>query len=806
MFKFDLEDYAKNFCDWPSKPRAEFLGYKFVENSDGTVSIYDANNVQTGFSNIETCCEKSGYEFDIENRKCLWKNIDCELDDFKLIINPNGNSSVLFDVDENENCCLDVSFDYKFKFDCHILEEAINGVSTEVEVYTEEINKLEDTLEQIDIQITLINGRIEPLSNVPYVIECTKEILIPTGTIFRPISWSAWSIDSINWSNIYDKTPDSGWNDNLPPSSFGLLYNNTVTKKLCLTNAGLSVWFEILGYNDYFTWVNSDGIDTSVYNCKDFELLEERGLNSSEPLYSDNCEYSLYDKSRANTEISQLEEELKTLNETKIKITQQIETLRGETETININSTCNSVIEFFENLKVSFTLEKLNTETNRLETVYEEDIFNIGEGNFWDYIKNASGSTGIIISGSTGVMPTLNQGNYSPLLPLNSSNNFNTTSFSDCLQFRSQIVGEVDNIIPSDERESLYSDRVRLNDALSDWWQSCWLSYTNKICDVDLIESLKGEKINMSIKIANACSDFSVLLDRIKMTKSCTKVDNVETFISEPPKFELTRVIDNKKSWIANRSRDDRFYDLKYRPAEYKTNHHRLVINTKEVDLSLSPARAVEQDVWCYMQDNNILNCSGATTGVTCGDNCIDLSGKLTTDLVEIDSVEEFTNVISSELIDVKNRQTISSYGTVRMLYDRYNFNSLDFSLNKSSQYDYLDMDNFGQSVGNYWVDLIEQVVPATSIWDSTYVYRNMVFDEQKYKYKHNNFYYKDESNKYPLDNLANDSNVEVIVSELFIDSSGNTTSSLPITYNGVWNMQWTCGPEFLGSVTTPTT
>jgi hypothetical protein len=121
---------------------------------------------------------------------------------------------------------------------------------------------------------------------------------------------------------------------------------------------------------------------------------------------------------------------------------------------------------------------------------------------------------------------------------------------------------------------------------------------------------------------------------------------------------------------------------------------------------------------------------------IKCGDDCIDLSGKLTTDLVQVDSVEEFTNVISSELIDVKNRQTISSYATLRMLYDRYNFNSLDFSSYKSSQYDYFDMDNFGQAVGNYWIDLIEQVVPATTIWDSTYVYRNTVFDEQKFEYK----------------------------------------------------------------------
>ena len=739
MFKFDLEDYASSFCNWSTKKGAEDLGYKFKENPDGTVSIFNANNLQTGFSTIETCCEKSGYEFDIENRKCLWKSTECELDDFKLIINPKGNTSALFDVDENETCCLDVSFDYKFKFDCDVLEEAINGTSTEVQINTKKIIALETEITEIDIEISNIKERITSLSDVPFVIECTENNFIEYGTVFTPYTWGSWVKRPTNWADFYNKTPKSSWTDNIPPSSYSWAipyYNNTTTKKYCLTETGLSEWEQILG-NDYQTWFNSDGTNTTIYNCEDVSNLEVVASNASEPLYSDNCNYTIYDKAKANKIIAELEVRLKKLTYLKKKITEEISFLESQTQTIFLGGTCNSVIEFFENLNVSFTLERLNTSNNRLETVYEESIFNIGESNFWDYINNASGSTGIIISGSTGVMPTLNQGNYSPLPPFATSGEFNTTKFSDCLQFRKQIIEEVYSVIPADEKERIKSiGRKAYNDALSDWWQSCWLSYSSKICDTKLIESLKGEKVNMSIKISNACADFSVLLDRVKMTKSCTKIDNVETFISEPPKFELKRIIDNKKSWIANRSRDDRFYDLKYRPAEYNTNHHRLVINTKEVDLSLSPARAVEQDVWCYMQDNNILNCSGATTGVTCGDNCIDLSGKLTTDLVEIDSVEEFTNVISSELIDVKNRQTISSYATLRMLYDRYNFNSLDFSSYKSSQYDYFDMDNFGQSVGNYWIDLIEQVVPATTIWDSTYVYRNTVFDEQKFEYK----------------------------------------------------------------------
>ena len=91
-------------------------------------------------------------------------------------------------------------------------------------------------------------------------------------------------------------------------------------------------------------------------------------------------------------------------------------------------------------------------------------------------------------------------------------------------------------------------------------------------------------------------------------------------------------------------------------------------------------------------------------------------------------------------------------------------------------------MDNFGLNVNNYWVDLIEQVVPATTIWESTYEYRNTVFDTQKYKYRHNNIYWgRDPSGQFPFSAVSSDNSVSVIVEELPpVDI--NETKPLPIT------------------------
>ena len=143
------------------------------------------------------------------------------------------------------------------------------------------------------------------------------------------------------------------------------------------------------------------------------------------------------------------------------------------------------------------------------------------------------------------------------------------------------------------------------------------------------------------------------------------------------------------------------------------------------------------------------------------------------------------------------------------MLYDRYNLHSLDYCNVDSSRFDYFDMDNFGNSVGDYWIDLIEQVVPATTIWGSTYTYRNTIFDQQKYKYRQNNLYFcNDPSVNFPFSAISKDSSVSVETFNITLTeiNTGNTitTVSKELTTrncDGVWIMQSTCNPEFLGTV-----
>ena len=133
-------------------------------------------------------------------------------------------------------------------------------------------------------------------------------------------------------------------------------------------------------------------------------------------------------------------------------------------------------------------------------------------------------------------------------------------------------------------------------------------------------------------------------------------------------------------------------------------------------------------------------------TNTECGDcKAVNLDTFLTTDLPNINNVDEFRKAINSELIDVKNRQSLSSYPTLRLLYERYlgNCTNCDKTLNK---FTYETMDTFINLIGKNWVDLVEQFVPATSIWGATDVYRNTVFHQQKYKYRRSNLEFKIQS------------------------------------------------------------
>jgi hypothetical protein len=335
----------------------------------------------------------------------------------------------------------------------------------------------------------------------------------------------------------------------------------------------------------------------------------------------------------------------------------------------------------------------------------------------------------------------------------------------------------------------------------------------------------------------------------------CTVVDTQKIEITQSPGFELSRVQDNKKSWLSKDTPTNREFLITksngtspIRQTDYDVNDERLVINTKEIDLNINIAGAIENDVWCYMVDNPCLltgttNCDpcapicgnksfqddecfnfqdgfiyefqdgvlvDSETGgqQCCGDNKIDFSNLLTSPLSAVTTIQGFENLLVSELIDVKNRKTISSYPTLRALYDRY-MNSPSYCATNSSRFDYNTMDIFSNLVGGYWVDIIEQVIPATTIWGSIKIYSNTIFDEQKFRYRQystlictNPFYGFNLPS--PINGTSGMTQGIQIQTEIIkLPSKEVYTKEKPNrACNLIHNVQMNSGSEFIGSVT----
>lgn len=409
----------------------------------------------------------------------------------------------------------------------------------------------------------------------------------------------------------------------------------------------------------------------------------------------------------------------------------------------NIPSTNPSAdaISNLENLQIYLALE-VEGLNNTYSLVYEESIFNIGKGNLLKFILNDSPNTGILISGTTAGGILQSPFNGSDVVISENSCNVYRDSFINEL-YLSQYKGNYPDPTTPDEQ-------LALNTKMNNWYNSSWLYY-NKILDDTILSQIKNKKIKISLRIENCCLDLCILTDNLNLTKTCESLHNQEIIISESPKFEIERVMDNRKSWVSYTETSNREHNLQFRETQYSIDDYRLTINTKEIDLKIDGANAIEEDVLCVI--DYLITGSTGTTINNCisgpnisGCTTVDLDKFLTTDLPNINNVDEFRKAVNSELIDVKNRQTLNSYPTLRLLYERYlgNCGYYDKPFHK---FTYDTMNTFIDLIGKHWVDLAEQFVPATTIWGATDVYRNTVFHQQKHKYRKSNLEFKRFSN-----------------------------------------------------------
>jgi hypothetical protein len=754
----------------------DYNGDIIEDPKTGIVSVYLPSVSNAPITLSKVCCEAldPNYFFDIENQKCRFAPLDnsCSLSDpFKLVLNPIGNAGTLFYVEPNDTCTLNIDLDYLFKIKCDTLATILKGGGRSVGIKggVETIsNPLQTQLEEQIAKCNEITIRINKLSddlkNLSHSIYCENIPVLPTVTHVGPTKVKSFS------KTAFGRTA---------PFGFDLQDSVVAGQNYCLTEpAGLDAWHNLLGDTNYTLFLQGN---INSFTCKDVQTLFAQNTvivnnnlfnNTQQPVYMVACDTPFGTKSNVIAQINELSQVQKKCQETIKSLQSEIPTIGLVPETQVQTAGCKTPLEMFETFDVSLTLD-IVTSANTLQTIATMPLLPaIGVGNLYDYLTTNINSGFYVCGDSTdGCTPvSLNLAGVPQ------------TNEATC----NEVVNNIIEGLFDESGLSGTSDAsdVFINSLPNSALASQWLHFTTGITDTTILSAIANQYIKLSLKINHSCGDFCVLIDEIVLDKVCTHVERNDIFLTQSPGFELERIRDNKKSWINNTTLVNRPFVISnnlggnsIRQTNYDVNDERLVINTKEIDLDINIAAAIETDVWCYMVDNPCLltgvttcfpcieDCGsknfqddecfsfmdgyfydfmdGLTTGTTslfnhancCGDDMIDFTSLMTQPLSAVTTIEDFQYFLTSELIDAKNRQTISGYPTLRALYDRY-MNSGLYCGNESSKFDYLTMDQFANLVGNYWVDIVEQVIPATTLWGSVRVYTNTIFDQQKYKYK----------------------------------------------------------------------
>lgn len=729
------------------------------------------------------------YTFDIDSQKCYWKTGHTTNDCIKkLSFNSNKDDSSLFEIGLGENCGLNVSFDYLVKFDCSVFNSTCQRDTDEKLTLESQLSELQSDYNKLlslsklnnvfilrsfndfenlcyviegslglpNAMLKLVapsevpqNGPLTPFglpttdndSDAPlgdvvaspeFLISSSSDIAIPSNTDFVSnenlfLGWpwvkkktkviknlshplSAMFRDTLpDYGDIYPMNIDYSkldFNYYSPKNTPPLFGGGLGEIKYCLTVLGLELFNTVIGKNKYNLFVSSYGCEKS-YTQEDFNNFINKIndlVKTQNKLVSDyviQTTQNICDKSNKHNEYvyfeSKKNEYVNQLTTLSNQITQLTETLNN---LINYGDSSLESLQNIESLKLTFVLEY--KEKDEYKPIYENEFFNIGENNMSQYIIEKDGDTGILIDDATTELCSIYK-----------------EQFIKTLYTERYIT---DNSAPETETE-----KNDVNKLLNGWYNSVFIGYNIDIPE-DIVKQIDGKKIRYSILIDTCCLDLCLLTDNIRLDKKCSSLDNQDIIISKPPHFELERVLDNKKSWVNIDEPTNREFDLLFRETNYVANDPKLILNTKEIELKIDGANAIEEDVL-----NNISCLISGASETYVGCENIDLDEKLTTDLSLINNVDEFRKALTSELVDVKTRKILSKYPVLYLLYDRYMGNCSDCSTNKLT---YNNVKSFIDSIGKYWVNLAEQFVPSTSIWAATDVVRNPIFSTQKYKYR----------------------------------------------------------------------
>lgn len=234
--------------------------------------------------------------------------------------------------------------------------------------------------------------------------------------------------------------------------------------------------------------------------------------------------------------------------------------------------------------------------------------------------------------------------------------------------------------------------------------------------------------------------------------------------------YDVTKITDNRKSWIYQSGYTNRFDDLTQ--TSYVENDSRLIINTKEVSINLDIARAIECDVYNFNYAHNY--------PVSSQGRAFPYPNKESTKIdVQSLTFAEYIQEVYSKFIDAKNRKVLNDnrgggYPTLTKLYTDYLNNSQADTGTRSNERSVRFMLEYINKFDKVWPKFIEQLIPATTIFEGGgEKYRNTIFTPQKFVYQAG-IDLGSEFNKHQNGNIDDDIQIIKLASHVSVPTLGS--------------------------------
>lgn len=203
--------------------------------------------------------------------------------------------------------------------------------------------------------------------------------------------------------------------------------------------------------------------------------------------------------------------------------------------------------------------------------------------------------------------------------------------------------------------------------------------------------------------------------------------------------FDIIQTIDNKKSWPVTDVGIRIGTPLANYDAYYFVQTEKRVINVKNVDLFLNPAQGLCYDVW-YMSTK--YDYPIPSTGLT---SPYPQPGGVDWTYINPQPSKktffEFAQTFWHNMINTRNRMystdgKTSGYPTLQSIYWMYLQSDVKVGI-PNDNYTYRTMVDYVTGLGDYWIRLVEQMIPATTIWNGGTKFENSIFHRQKFVWRY---------------------------------------------------------------------